>query len=273
MAWFQSRYDKAGPGGSGADYINCPLDAAQYEAFVAALLAGEKTEFKEWESDALFRGLPADRGDGGARARDAALRADEAGRADRSAHRPAAATRSCSCARTTRSARCTTWSASRPSSSTASRSAIFRMIPGLERRRVRAPRRPAPQHLHQQPAPARRRAAPAGAAAPALRRPDHRRRGLCRERRDRAARRALRRRRARWAQRRRRRRATTALGALLGHITGGADARDLPADERQFRPVSAARRKDQARPTASRRWRAARWPISTPGWPGAAEAA
>jgi methylenetetrahydrofolate--tRNA-(uracil-5-)-methyltransferase len=48
-AWFQSRYDKAGPGGTGADYINCPLDREQYEAFIAALLAGEKTEFREWE--------------------------------------------------------------------------------------------------------------------------------------------------------------------------------------------------------------------------------
>ena len=42
-AWFQSRYDKAGPGGSGADYINCPLTREQYDAFVDALLAGEKT--------------------------------------------------------------------------------------------------------------------------------------------------------------------------------------------------------------------------------------
>src|SRR5262245_62060866 len=33
VAWFQSRYDKAGPGGSGADYINCPMDRAQYEGF------------------------------------------------------------------------------------------------------------------------------------------------------------------------------------------------------------------------------------------------
>src|SRR5215469_628570 len=49
-AWFQSRYDKPGPGGTGADYINCPLDKPQYEAFVAALLAGDKTEFKEWET-------------------------------------------------------------------------------------------------------------------------------------------------------------------------------------------------------------------------------
>ena len=49
-AWFQSRYDKAGPGGDGADYINCPLDQGQYEAFIAALLEGEKTEFHDWET-------------------------------------------------------------------------------------------------------------------------------------------------------------------------------------------------------------------------------
>jgi methylenetetrahydrofolate--tRNA-(uracil-5-)-methyltransferase len=48
-AWFQSRYDKPGPGGTGKDYLNCPLDKAQYHAFVAALLAGDKTDFKEWE--------------------------------------------------------------------------------------------------------------------------------------------------------------------------------------------------------------------------------
>src|SRR4051812_1044232 len=33
IAWFQSRYDKAGPGGSGADYINCPMNRTQYQAF------------------------------------------------------------------------------------------------------------------------------------------------------------------------------------------------------------------------------------------------
>ena len=49
VAWFQSRYDKAGPGGSGADYINCPMDRVQYEAFVAALNAGDKMAFHEWE--------------------------------------------------------------------------------------------------------------------------------------------------------------------------------------------------------------------------------
>ena len=50
VAWFQSRYDKAGPGGSGADYINCPMTRAQYAAFVAALIAGDKTIFHEWEA-------------------------------------------------------------------------------------------------------------------------------------------------------------------------------------------------------------------------------
>jgi methylenetetrahydrofolate--tRNA-(uracil-5-)-methyltransferase len=56
VAWFQSRYDKAGPGGSGADYINCPLDRAQYDAFVDALLGGEKTAFKDFEDTPYFDG-------------------------------------------------------------------------------------------------------------------------------------------------------------------------------------------------------------------------
>ena len=54
IAWFQSRYDKAGPGGSGADYINCPLDRAQYDALVAALLSAGKTTFHEWEKDTPY---------------------------------------------------------------------------------------------------------------------------------------------------------------------------------------------------------------------------
>lgn len=49
-AWFQSRYDKVGPGGTGADYINCPLDEAQYNAFVDALLAGEKAPVRDFEA-------------------------------------------------------------------------------------------------------------------------------------------------------------------------------------------------------------------------------
>ena len=54
VAWMQSRYDKAGPGGGTADYVNCPMDQAQYEAFVDALLAGEKTSFKEWEASTPY---------------------------------------------------------------------------------------------------------------------------------------------------------------------------------------------------------------------------
>jgi methylenetetrahydrofolate--tRNA-(uracil-5-)-methyltransferase len=50
VAWLQSRYDKAGPAGSGADYINCPLTREQYFAFVDALIAGDKTVFHDWEA-------------------------------------------------------------------------------------------------------------------------------------------------------------------------------------------------------------------------------
>ncbi len=55
IAWFQSRYDKgAEVEGGGADYINCPLSKPEYEAFVAALRAGDKTEFKQWEKDTPY---------------------------------------------------------------------------------------------------------------------------------------------------------------------------------------------------------------------------
>ena len=54
IAWFQSRYDKVGPGGTGADYINCPMTKQQYDGFVEALLAGEKTDFKEWETSTPY---------------------------------------------------------------------------------------------------------------------------------------------------------------------------------------------------------------------------
>lgn len=49
-AWFQSRYDKEGPAGDKAAYVNCAMSRAEYEAFIAELLAGEKTTFKEWEA-------------------------------------------------------------------------------------------------------------------------------------------------------------------------------------------------------------------------------
>ena len=57
-AWLQSRYDKAGPGGSDAAYVNCPLTREQYEAFVDALLAGEKVAFHDWETPYFDGCLP-----------------------------------------------------------------------------------------------------------------------------------------------------------------------------------------------------------------------
>ena len=53
-AWMQSRYDKKGPGGDGADYINCPLDKEQYETFIDALIESDKGEFKDWEKDTPY---------------------------------------------------------------------------------------------------------------------------------------------------------------------------------------------------------------------------
>jgi methylenetetrahydrofolate--tRNA-(uracil-5-)-methyltransferase len=55
-AWFQSRYDKAGPGGTGADYINCPMSREEYERFIDAVLAAETTEFREFEGTPYFDG-------------------------------------------------------------------------------------------------------------------------------------------------------------------------------------------------------------------------
>ena len=50
QAWFQSRYDK----GDGKDYINCPMDREQYEHFIQELIDGDKTEFKSWEASTPY---------------------------------------------------------------------------------------------------------------------------------------------------------------------------------------------------------------------------
>ena len=50
ICWFQSRWNK----GEGKDYINCPMDKEQYTAFVQGLIDGEKTEFREWEKDTPY---------------------------------------------------------------------------------------------------------------------------------------------------------------------------------------------------------------------------
>ncbi len=49
ICWMAARWDKGGK-----DYINCPMDKGQYDAFIAALNAGEKTEFKAWEMDTPY---------------------------------------------------------------------------------------------------------------------------------------------------------------------------------------------------------------------------
>ncbi len=56
IVWFQSRYDKSGPAGSGADYINCPLTREQYDAFVDGLIAGDKVAFRDFEKTPYFDG-------------------------------------------------------------------------------------------------------------------------------------------------------------------------------------------------------------------------
>ena len=153
-AWFQSRYDKVGPGGTGADYINCPLDRDQYDAFIAALLEGDKTGVPRLgEGHPLFRGLPADRGDGRARATDAAFRPDEAGRPDRPAHRPPPAR-----GRPAAPGQCARHAVQHRRLS--DEAEAWRAGPHLPHHprpgagRVRPPRRYPPQHLPRQPAPA-----------------------------------------------------------------------------------------------------------------------
>ena len=54
VAWYQSRYDKPGPFGTGKDYLNCPMNREQYEAFVAALVAADTVSFHEWEASTPY---------------------------------------------------------------------------------------------------------------------------------------------------------------------------------------------------------------------------
>jgi len=54
VAWFQSRYDKVGPGGTGKDYINCPMSREQYESFIRTLIDGEKGDFRAWEKSTPY---------------------------------------------------------------------------------------------------------------------------------------------------------------------------------------------------------------------------
>ncbi len=54
ICWKASRWDKPSKFGGEADYINCPMDRDQYRAFHQGLLDGEKTEFREWEANTPY---------------------------------------------------------------------------------------------------------------------------------------------------------------------------------------------------------------------------
>ena len=196
--------------------------------------------------DALFRRLPADRGDGRARARNAAARPDEAVRADQSARADGEALRGRAAA-PGQQARHAVQHGRLPDQAQARRAdAHLPHHSGSGAGRVRAARRAASQHLPQFAEAARRDAAACRAAAPALCRPDHRLRGLCGIGRDRAARRPLR---GGGAAGRADRAAAAHHGARRAarphHRRPCRDDRCrpalVPADERQFRPVPAAR--------------------------------
>ena len=195
IAWRQSRYDKAGPGGTGADYVNCPMDREQYEAFVDALLAGEKTEFREFEGTPYFDGcLPIEVM--AARGRETLRHGPMKPVGLTNAHAPTAKPYAVVQLRQD-NALGTLFNmvGFQTKLKYGEQARVFRLIPGLRARRIRPARRPAPQHLPQFAAPARFGAAAEGPAAPALRRPDHGLRRLCRKRRGRPDRRPLRRRR------------------------------------------------------------------------------
>ena len=238
VAWLQSRYDKAGPGGSGADYINCPMDREQYEAFVAALIAGDKMAFHEWEKTTpYFDGcLPievmAERG--AETLRHGPMKPFGLTNEHKPQEKPYAVVQ---LRQDNKLGTLFNMVGFQTKLRHGEQAAYLPHHPGTGARRIRAARRAAPQHLPQFAEAARRHAAAQGDAAAALRRPDHRLRGLCGVRGGRAA----------W------RGAspppngsattspppppTTAHGALLGHITGG-HIETIDAGPRSFQPMN-----------------------------------
>ena len=177
-----------------AAYVNCPMSRDRYEAFVDALLAAEKTEFREFEGTPYFDGcLPievmAERG------RETLRYGPMKPVGLTNAHQPTIKPYAVVQLRQD-NALGTLFNivGFQTKLKYGEQTRVFRMIPGPRARRIRPPRRHPSQHLPQF-APASRRPPPAqGRAAAALRRPDHRLRGLCRERGGRPDRRAPRRR-------------------------------------------------------------------------------
>ncbi len=54
IAWAQSRWDRPNENGDTQDYLNCPMDKEQYNAFIDAMLAAEKASFKDWEANTPY---------------------------------------------------------------------------------------------------------------------------------------------------------------------------------------------------------------------------
>ncbi len=193
ICWHQSRYDKVGPGGTGKDYINCPLTQEEYNAFIDALIAGDKTGFKEWEGTPYFDGcLPievmAERG------RETLRHGPMKPMGLTNAHNPSVKPYAVVQLRQD-NALGTLYNmvGFQTKLKYGAQGEVFRMIPGLEKAEFAETRRSAPQYLYQFADPARPVADPQIACGTALRRPDHRLRGLCRKREYRTSGRPLRR--------------------------------------------------------------------------------
>ena len=266
IAWKQSRYDKGGPAGDGADYLNCPLGKDEYDAFVAALLAGDKTEFKEWEHNTpYFNGcqpIEVIAASGPQTLRFGPMK--PVGLRDpRTGHRPWAVVQL-----RQDNALGTLWNivGFQTKLKHGEQTRLFRTIPGLhnaEFARLGGLHR---NTFLNSPRLLDGTLAAEGDAAAALRRPDHRLRRLCRKRRRRAHDRQVRRRRAAGSC------ADRAAGddgdgRLVGPHHRRRGRGDLPADERQFRPVPADRRRlpRQGAQAGAQRARLARFrPVDCP---------
>ena len=197
VAWFQSRYDKAGPGGTGADYINCPLDREQYDGLRRrAARRRQDRASRSGRATPYFDGcLPievmAERG------RETLRHGPMKPVGLTNPHRPDEKPYAVVQLRQD-NALGTLFNmvGFQTKLKHGEQARIFRTIPGLEKAefaRLGGLHRNTFLNCAEAP---RRDAAPQGDAAPALRRPDHRLRGLCRERRGRPDGRALRRGRA-----------------------------------------------------------------------------
>jgi methylenetetrahydrofolate--tRNA-(uracil-5-)-methyltransferase len=261
VAWFQSRYDKVGPGGTGADYINCPMTKEQYDASLRRCWPARKVDFKDWETTTPYF-------DGCLPVEVMAERGHETLRHGpmkpvglTNPHNPTVKPYAIVQLRPGQQARHALQHRRLPDQAELRRAAA--RVPHHSRpreRRFRPARRPASQHLPELAKAARWAVAAARAAKAALRRPDDRLRGLCGIRQHRPDRRASMPRRRTGAVARTAA-VTTALGSLLGHITGGhietIRGRNalIPADEHQFRTVPAA---GQPADQEARRHKAAR---------------